>query len=157
MIYKSVPACFAIFGLVYCFLPDSILKHCYYDISMTNVTVGNAQEISKLINHYMTNGLKLKYQELNKEEELSKTIFNQTFVEFIDTFTKVNEKILKNQLMNYTHLCSKKETVDHSYMVKGWPRNMSTKAKDYIKFTNPNTAILKPKFEMNLEGKVDTG
>ena len=158
MINKSVPLCFAVFGLVYYFLPDSIFNHFYYDIPKTNITVENAYKISnmiKLTNHYMQKSFKLKHHKHKPEEELSKTIFNETFVKFIDTFTKVNKKILEDQLVNYTQISSKKEEVDPNYMVKGWPKNTSTKAEDYINFSNPNTAILKPKFETDLEGKVD--
>ena len=158
MIHKSVAICFAIFGLVYYFLPGSIFKHCYYDFPKTNITVENAHKIRnmiKLINHYMQKSLKLKHHKPKSEEELSKTIFNQTFVKFIDTFTKVNEEILKNQLMNYTQINSKKEVVNPNYMVKGWPKNVSTKTEDYINFSNPNTAILRPKLEINSEERMD--
>ena len=158
MIHKSVAICFAIFGLVYYFLPGSIFKHCSYDISKTNITVENAHKITKmikLIDHYMQKSLKVKHHKPKPEEELSKALFNETFVEFIDTFTKVNDKILQSQLANYTQIESKKETVDPNYMVKGWPKNVSTKAEDYINFSNPNTAILKPKLEIRLEGKMD--
>ena len=115
MIHKSVAICFAIFGLVYYFLPGSIFKHCSYDISKTNITVENAHKITKmikLIDHYMQKSLKVKHHKPKPEEELSKALFNETFVEFIDTFTKVNDKILQSQLANYTQIESKKETVD---------------------------------------------
>ena len=118
--------------------------------SARKMQMSSSNFIDKFVSMY-----KSKSPKKMPENDFNSTILNQNLVEFIDSFTQVNETILAHQKFNHTQIVYKIKDINPDYTVTGWQRNVSTKAEDYMNFSNPNTAILKPNSKFIEEESLD--